>query len=81
MVSCPSHPSREAPPERGGYRKPILVTWFRAPPTPPGRPRLSKEGIGSPHYLNGFVSLPLTWVRRRGAHYLSISRATPPTEE
>eukprot|EP00959_Pyramimonas_sp_CCMP1952_P027151 570280-Pyramimonas_sp.AAC.1 len=30
-VSCHSHPSREAPPRRGQYRTPMLITWFRAP--------------------------------------------------
>eukprot|EP00959_Pyramimonas_sp_CCMP1952_P019212 406025-Pyramimonas_sp.AAC.1 len=58
MVSCPSHPSREAPPERGAYRTTILFTWFRAPPTPAGKPSLSEEGIGTPYYLHGFVPLP-----------------------
>eukprot|EP00959_Pyramimonas_sp_CCMP1952_P365422 7653205-Pyramimonas_sp.AAC.1 len=58
MVACPSHPSREAPPERGGHRKPILCTWFPAPPIPPGKPRLSEEGIGNPYYVHGFVPLP-----------------------
>merc|ERR1712113_1308520 len=48
-VSCPSHSSREAPPERGGYSQPILLTRFRAPPTPPGRPRQSEEGIRNPY--------------------------------
>eukprot|EP00959_Pyramimonas_sp_CCMP1952_P425518 8913481-Pyramimonas_sp.AAC.1 len=53
MVSCPFHP-----PERGGYRKPILFTWFRALPTSPRTPRLSEEGIGNPCYLHGFAPLP-----------------------
>eukprot|EP00959_Pyramimonas_sp_CCMP1952_P278111 5813892-Pyramimonas_sp.AAC.1 len=56
MVSCRSHPSREAPPERGRRPKTILFTWFRAPPTPPGRPRQSEEGIRNPYYLQ--VSCP-----------------------
>ena len=44
-VSFPSHPSEEAPPDRGGYRKTIQFTRFRAPPTPSRRPHLSEEGI------------------------------------
>ena len=27
-------------------------------PTPPGRPRLSEEGIRIPYYLSGFVPFP-----------------------
>ena len=59
QVSCPSRSSREAPPERGGHAKTMLCIRFRAPPAPPGRPRLSEEGIRKPCYLSGFVPLPL----------------------
>merc|ERR1712113_993186 len=51
QVSCPSHPSREAPPERGWYSNTILFIRFRAHPTPPGRPRQSEEGIRTPYYF------------------------------
>eukprot|EP00959_Pyramimonas_sp_CCMP1952_P386348 8096979-Pyramimonas_sp.AAC.1 len=73
MVSKPSHPSREAPPvscpyhlsgaapsERGGYRKPTLFTWFRAPPTDMGE---EEENITYPSHV---LLLPLRRVRRRG---------------
>ena len=56
QVSCPSHPSREAPPERGQYSRTILFIRFRAPPTPPWRPRQSEEGIREPYYFQ--VSCP-----------------------
>ena len=57
QVSCPYHASREAPPERGGYPNTILFIRFRAPPTPPGKPRLSEEGTPIPYYLQGVVRL------------------------
>ena len=49
--SIPTIPynTMEAPPERGGYSQPILFIRFRAPPTPPGRPRLSEVGIRKPY--------------------------------
>eukprot|EP00959_Pyramimonas_sp_CCMP1952_P000121 2245-Pyramimonas_sp.AAC.1 len=48
-ISCPCHPSREAKARRVSAHHSILR--LRAPPTPPGRPRQSEEGIGIPYYL------------------------------
>eukprot|EP00959_Pyramimonas_sp_CCMP1952_P257723 5385408-Pyramimonas_sp.AAC.1 len=48
QVSCPSHSFRGAPPKRGGDSHTMLFIRFRAPPTSPGRPRLSEESIRKP---------------------------------
>ena len=76
-VSCPSYPSREAPPERAGHSKTIRFTRFRAPPTYPGRPRLSELGIRKPYDLQVVVPLQSEQGTRK-PYYLSGFVPFPP---
>eukprot|EP00959_Pyramimonas_sp_CCMP1952_P223530 4673440-Pyramimonas_sp.AAC.1 len=54
---CPSHPSREASPERG-CRSAVGFMKFHAPRASPRSRRWSQGGVGMPCDLSGFVPFP-----------------------